>query len=363
MQLFPLANIQTMIEYGIKKKDPSVITVAMLHENLAVDDWAQKIISWLQPLSKKSDKHEDYARQIRINILAGIKNMSPTQNKKLRQYLTDNPTFSQQLQSAIPIPVQDYKWKEWWHWNEVLAKAGLVDFKNPTLEIQKQLNVLSQHITKQNNMGRSGFSLGPSNDIITVWLAHQNPVLAQALWKHILQTTYSTTTLDADYWTKLQAQDWSWLKNVSIAETTVELKLYEQSSYSHNSHKHHLALMTALLPKMNYQDRIHIAPISTWIFGKTSVKTLSPQTFKGVWKFFDKSYERSVPRQYKGDTYMLYSLTGCDATVLHDIFNSLDIKDSNTYLYTTRQWLVDNMPELKKEKHDTPDNQIDASLF
>jgi len=364
MYHFPLANANTIVDYGIKKKDPAVITLTMLHGNIKVEAWLQNIISWLQPSDIQKNYLKDYIRQICENIIWGLERMSQEQQEQLHQYLNNNPTLLQKLQNAVETPPHISGWKKWWDWNEVLAKKGLVDFKNPTPELQAQLNLLLQHIEEQKKTNHNSvFNLGSRHEnMVSVWLAKQHPILAQALWEHTLQNMTGSIIQNPDYWIQIQKQEWDWLKNISISKTIVDLNLYEQSFEKNGSCKHQLVLMTILLPKMSLADRAQIAPISAWVFGKRSVKGLSPQTFKSMWKSLDKEYDRPVPRQYKGDVYILYGLTGSDATALQGILDSLGVQDSTTYLQMTRQWMIANTPELAKETY-TPDIKVDASLF
>jgi len=365
MYHFSLANTNIIVDYSIKKKDPAVITLAMLHGNMDVVTWIQNIIPWTQP-SYTSNKHpHNYIKQVCENTILGLERMSQEQHDRLCQHINNNPTLSQQLQSAVSTPITYSEWKKWWTWNEVLTRKKLIDFKNPTPALQAQLNLLLQHIEDQKRIKHNGvFTLGSRYEIITsTEMANQHPILARALWEHTLQNISSNTIQNPEYWIKMQKQEWNWLKNVSVSETMVELNLYKIQFERNGSCKHHLILITALLPKMNAQDRAYIAPISAWVFGKNSVRGFSPQTFKGIWKALDKEFARSVPRQFKGDTYMLYGLTGYDATALQGILDSLDLKDSTTYLHMTRQWMIANTPELAKEKDNSLEIQVDSSLF
>jgi len=363
MQYFHLANIKTITDYGLKKKDPFIITSAMLSKNMDVDEWANTIIAWLNQIAigDNNKKKEDYKYQVRINILNGIKNMPPEQNRILVKLLDNNPTLLQKLQNAVNVP-DNGDWRTWWRWNKALAKAGLINFKNPTSDVKQQLHVLEKFLKEQTITNRATlFNLGNNEDVDPVWMSEQHPILAKAAWEYILQQTYRNSITGSDFWNKLKTLDWSWLKNVAISETMVDIESYETPINTHGSQKHHLMLMTALIPKMNAKDKAYIAPLSAWVFGKTIVKSLSPQTFKETWAYLDSNYARPVPRQYKGDTYMLYGLTGRDATVLKGILDSLDLKDSATYLHITRQWMIANMPELAKDK--TAEIQVDTSLF
>jgi len=350
--------INDIIEHDITKKNPDLITLAMINEKMDVKTWFQNIIQWTL-IDIIEENEEKYVKRVFDNMLLGIERMSQDQHEQLCENLK-NLTITNEYGN---------NWARWWRYNEILATKKLVNFKVPTQEIKKQLTLLKRHLKQNRNISQKGcfnFTLGLQDiDKESIWMANQHPVLASALWKHILQNTTSTAMQDNDVWIKLIAQDWSWLKNANITDTieNINLKRYCKPITTNGSQQHQLVLMTALLPKMNAKDRSYIAPISTWVFGKNSVNSFQPIKFKNIWKALEKEYIRPVPRQYKGDTYMLYVLTGSDATALKGILDSLDLKDLTTYLNMTRQWMIANTPELAKEIHKTPEIQVDTSLF
>jgi hypothetical protein len=281
---------------------------------------------------------EEFRESNIIQVISALADTIPSDTllEETRLAMQQNPQLSDTLQSLVAAPNADGGVSTWWEWNLCLYSMGLIDPATPSVQMQRHLLEVQAH-TPNSVRSITHFPYMAPDKFNTNFgkFANTSPFLANMAFAFLLHNIprHSKAT---EIWDRMKNADLSWLPKAD-ATRYITPELLKITKYGD---KDILPFAAMILPHMSNLDKARIAPIVAYGVGVQSIASFSPTTLRGMWKEHNPdAFKATIPKQYSGDTYILFALTRKNADDLMSTLTSMDVRhDIPSYLQCVETW-------------------------
>lgn len=345
-QAFPQADNHTLVSFLHAKHDLHGLGALVVQQRLSLSEFLNLAVNPAStPLPEGVSRYGsaptavEYRQNNLTETLSALVDMLPPAlvQAETQKAMAHDATLADKLQAAVPPPDPNTGVSSWWKWNMRLHAMGLHDFTNPSAQMQSHLAAVNAATPNQvrNNDGLPYMKPEEFNERFGQF-AGAHPALANlglALTLHNIPRHGKAT----DIWDRMKGMDTTWLSQASFSKY-ITPELLSPSRYG--GEKDVLPFAAMMLPHMNALDKAHIAPIVAYGVGVQSIPSFSPSTLRSMWKEHNPSdFKASIPKQYTGDTYLLFALTRQDAQGLMSTLEAMDVRhDVAAYLQCVETW-------------------------
>lgn len=288
---------------------------------------------------KESDENaEEFRRANAVEVMYALTGVLPQADmlEQARVALSKNSNLSDAMQALVPKPKEASDIPAWWTWNSKLHALGLIDATKPSAQMQNHLSKLQQHMpTSARNSPSSLHVVADFFGGTFGQFANNNATLANMALAIFLYNV-PRASKPSEMFETFKTMDFAWLAQADCARYITPAVL----SDSQYGGKNILAAVAMILPHMSDLDKVRIAPIVAYGLGVQSIQGLSPTTLRAMWKEQrPEEFKGVIPKQYSGDTYILFALTRKSADELMNTLSSMEVRhDVPLYLQCVETW-------------------------
>ena len=281
---------------------------------------------------------EEYRKTSIIEVLSALVDMMPGAQvlSETKAAMANDPGLSDKLQAMVAAPGANNGVTSWWDWNLRLHSMGLVDPAKPSAQMQSHLIELETQVpARPRHADGLKYMQAKDFDIAFAQFAGSQPVLANMALAMLIHSipNHSKPT---EIWDKMKTSGVSWLSKADCARYITPAIIKSM----HSGDRDLLPFAAMFLPHMKDEDKAKIAPIVAYGVGVQSIQGLSPTTLRTMWKEHNPDdFKAPIPKQYSGDTYILFALTRKSADELMATLSSMEVRhDVPSYLHCVETW-------------------------
>lgn len=344
VQAFPQADNQKLTTFLHEKHDLHGLGTLVAQQRLSLSEFLNLAANPAEtPLPPGVSRYGEAPtpweyRQNNLNeTLSTLVDMLPqeTLQSETKKAMALDPDLVDKLQGVVAAPDPDNSVSGWWKWNMRLHAMGLTDFTQPSAQLQRHLAAVAAVPLKEGRNDGLPFMKPEEFDTRFGQFAGAHPVTANMALAMVLHNVprHAKAT---DVWDSMKGMDTSWFDKADCAKH-ITSGLLATSRYGE---KNLLPFAAMMLPHMSPLDQAKIAPIVAYGVGVQSIQSFSPSTLRSMWKEHNPNdFKAAIPKQYTGDTYILYALTRQDAAGLMSTLESMDVRrDVPSYLQCVEVW-------------------------